>query len=298
MLRLRSHAKINWALEVVGRRSDGYHELRTLFQTISLADEIEVEECGGGIELAVEETRSPMPPLADDASNLAWRAARLFLDSFAGGPAGVRIRLRKRIPVGGGLGGGSANAATILAALARLHPEAPPLAALEPLAARLGADVPYFLRGGVAIGTGRGDILRELPDDAIEEEEIRLAVPPFGVSSGEAFAALGASLVDEPSAHMQVDWPGALPRRLSRWRGRNDLERASFALRPELGRMYNSLLASGASWVRMSGSGSTLVAIFDRASDAERAGAALPEGVEWLRARTLRRSTWRDSTGI
>ena len=123
-------------------------------------------------------------------------------------------------------------------------------------------------------------------------------MPPFAASTREVFAAAAVSEGGPDHVLANGDWPGALPRRLSLWQGRNDLEAPCFSLHPALRQMYNLLLASGATWVRLSGSGSTLVAIFDETADAERAGAELPEGVEWLRARTLRRSAWRASTGF
>ena len=305
MRRLRSHAKINWHLEVLGRRPDGYHELRTIFQTISLADAITLEPQGSGISLAIDRDPSLPGELPADESNLAWRAAELFLSAVPGSLAGVRIGLRKTIPLGGGLGGGSSNAAAVLAGLAGLTERASATRRVAPerlveLASELGADVPFFLHGGVAIGRGRGDRIEPLADARFEEEEVWLAVPPITVSTPTIFSALQA-LPYEPggeSGFAGEPWPGSLPVRLSTLAERNDLEAVCLGLHPELRRIYDSLTSSGARSVRMSGSGVTLVASFAEARDATAAGEGLPEGTAWVGARTLRRSTWRDSAGI
>ena len=176
MAPIRSHAKINWHLEVVRRRPDGYHDLRTIFQTIELADELEVERAGSGIELEVADGGTE---LAADRTNLAWRAAELYRERFGDGGVGVRIRLRKRIPIGAGLGGGSSNAAAVLAALARSDGRDPASGELLAAAAELGADVPFFLVGGVAAGLGRGDVIRALADPRDPAPAVWLAVPPF-----------------------------------------------------------------------------------------------------------------------
>lgn len=295
-LRLRSHAKINWHLEVLGRRQDGFHELLTLFQTVALHDDIEIEIREAGIDLEIEPLTADGESTPAGESNLAWRAARLFLDRFSQAAGGVALRLRKRIPVGGGLGGGSSNAATVLTGLAALSRPRPALAELEGIAAELGADVPYFLHGGVAIGYGRGDRIRPLPDDGIEEQKIWLAVPPIAVSTKEVFGS--HRLTPGPPSSLEPWIARGLPRRLSELGGRNDLEATCFALHPEVGRVYDLLIASGASWVRLSGSGATLVATFESAAAADGAGRTLPEGVRWLPSRTLRRATWRDSAGF
>ena len=147
----RSYAKINLHLQVVGRRADGYHELRTLFQTIDLHDTVGVELGGEGVRLEVR--RGDVP---SDEGNLAVRAALAYVQRWAP-HQGVRLWLDKRIPVGGGLGGGSSNAATVLLALQDLLGDPAPVGELWSLARELGADVPYFLLGGTALGVGRGD---------------------------------------------------------------------------------------------------------------------------------------------
>lgn len=158
-VRLEANAKLNLHLEILGRRSDGFHELETVFQTITLADAVEVAlERGEGIALACDDAALPC-----DATNLAWKAAAAY---HAASPLAGRIaiRLAKRIPAGAGLGGGSADAAAVLVALDRLAPR--PLGGdrLEAIAAGIGSDVSFLVRGGTAHATGRGEVLTPLPD--------------------------------------------------------------------------------------------------------------------------------------
>jgi 4-diphosphocytidyl-2-C-methyl-D-erythritol kinase len=289
----RSHAKINLHLEVVGRRSDGYHELRTVFQTLDLADEIEVERrAKAGIEIAIEGA----PGLPRDRTNLAVRAAEAFLERWGSGSDGVRLALRKRVPMGAGLGGGSANAATTLLALAAewgVDEGAPEIAEIG---RSLGADVPFCLVGGLAFGAGRGDEIRAL-DDPLEPLDLWIALPPWPVPTAGVFAAL-AGPGPPPDARIAalLERRSAAP--LAEWIGRNDLEEPAFRLRPELGAMYTSLVRAGARAVRMSGSGSTLFAIFSDPVAARAAGVGLPSGTRWLPARALGRRAWRASSGF
>lgn len=294
MLRLRSHGKINWHLEVVRRLPDGYHELRTLFQTIDLADELTLQPLAHGIELEVAGSAAG---LAADSSNLAWRAAELYLSRFADGRGGVKIRLEKRIPVGAGLGGGSSNAAAVLAGLARLHGHDPERAELREAAKELGADVPFFLVGGVALGTGRGDTLLPLDDSATTSPALRIAVPPFAVSTRDVFVAHRVGVPRPAGRPLSLALAGELPAELVALEGWNDLEPTCFGLFPRLGDVYNRLTVSGASWVRLSGSGGAICALFADARVAEAAGAALPPGFGWLTVRPLRRIDWRMATG-
>ena len=289
----RSCAKVNLHLEVVGRRPDGFHELRTIFRTIELADEIEIERTGSGVELEVAGADLPPGP-----TNLAHRAAGIFLERWGATGDGVRMRLTKRIPAGGGLGGGSANAATVLLALCSLWRIRPPYAELGSAARALGADVPFFLVGGTALGFGRGDEIVPLPDAGVPEMELWLALPPFGTPTGEIFAALGDRYRTESSPLLLEAEIGALPTRDRGWVGENDLEAPAFRLRPELEAIYTSLLGAGAAAVRMSGSGSTLFALFDEPSAARAAGAGLPSGTAWLRTRALSRAEWRRASGF
>lgn len=165
-LRLRAYAKINWTLEVLGRRDDGYHELRTIFQTIALADELIVEPGEGEDQLTLaggqEQRAVPVPA---DASNLALRAAAAYrAEAGASSVPPLAITLVKRILPAAGLGGGSSDAAAVLRAMDRLNPRPLGTARLEGIAARIGADVAFFVRGGTQLARGRGEILEPLAD--------------------------------------------------------------------------------------------------------------------------------------
>jgi 4-diphosphocytidyl-2-C-methyl-D-erythritol kinase len=256
-----SYAKVNLHLQVVGRRADGYHELRTIFQTVDLADSVSVELTGReGVEIETVGADLPAGP-----GNLAWAAADRFLARWAPGQ-GVTIRLEKRIPMGGGLGGGSSNAATVLRSLQSLLGEPAPPGELWELARDLGADVPYFLLGGTAIGFGRGDELVPLPD--LPPRQLVLVLPPLHISTREVFADIGeltvtaldpriASLVQRQA----IDW--GVVEHVS-----NDLEGPVFRRWPELARLHHELLASGAVAARLSGSGTALWAVWDGQVDA------------------------------
>jgi 4-diphosphocytidyl-2-C-methyl-D-erythritol kinase len=284
-----SYAKINLHLQVVGRRADGYHELRTIFQTVDLADSLEVELGGAGVRLEVSGAELPGGP-----GNLAWEAADRFLALWAPGQ-GVGLRLHKRIPMGGGLGGGSSNAATVLAALQSLLGGPAPPPALWDLARQLGADVPYFLLGGTALGFGRGDELVPLPE--LPERELLLVLPPLHIATREVFADLG-ELTPEPLDPRigflvqcnRLDW-GVLAY------VSNDLERPVFRRWPELARLQRDLLAAGATTARLSGSGTALWSAWE-----ERADEALQErlggGHRLVPVRTLPRSrVWSRAPG-
>jgi 4-diphosphocytidyl-2-C-methyl-D-erythritol kinase len=276
----RSFAKINLHLEVVGRRPDGFHDLRTVFQTVDLHDLLTVE-AGEELVLRVEGAA----PLG--AENLVHRAATAFLKRWAPG-AGAVLTLEKRIPLGGGLGGGSSDAATTLLALSDLLGVRPPRRELVEVARRLGADVPYFLVGGTALGLGRGDEVRPLPD--LPEEPVWLVVPPVEVSTGAVFEALtGVRAVADPGVRLLLE--GRWNDGLARLPGRNDLTDTVLAGYPEVAAVYNALIRAGASRVRLSGSGATVFAVFTDPVDGGRLSAGFPSGTRVIRARTLSRAT-------
>src|SRR5262245_30372448 len=185
-LTLPSFAKINWTLEILGKRPDGYHEVRTLLQTVSVADELTFELTGQGISLHCDHPEVPC-----DETNLAYRAAKLLSD-FTGISKGVRIHLAKRRPVAAGLGGGSGNGAVTLLALQRLWDIQIGPRDLFGLAAKLGADAPFFLIGGTCLGVGRGDEVYPLAD--INEEFLLLVNAGIAVPTREAYADLALEL--------------------------------------------------------------------------------------------------------
>jgi 4-diphosphocytidyl-2-C-methyl-D-erythritol kinase len=258
---LESFAKVNRTLRVLGKRSDGYHEVDTIFQTVDLSDRIdflEGEEGGGEVTLTIEGADLP----ADD-SNLILRAAAA-LRRQSGSSRGARIHLSKKIPIGGGLGGGSSNAATTLVGLSTLWNLQLSDADLQPLAASLGSDVPFFLLGGRARGTGRGEVLEPFPDGP--EEWLVLVFPGFSLSTAVVYGAFAAPALTDSAARTNLrgsdsgDGPD-----------RNDLEPAAESLRGELRGFRAALMESGATSARLSGSGSTVFGFFGDEESARRA---------------------------
>ena len=305
-MRFLSFAKVNLRLEVLRRRDDGFHELRTILQTIDLADEIELLPGRAGVELEILPGKGGAGALPAGETNLAWRAAAGFLAHWGRPGEGVRIRLAKRVPIGGGLGGGSANAATVLLGMCALLGRRPGIAALTELAAGLGSDVPFFLHGGTALGTGRGELIEPLPDPEAPALDLWLAVPPVAVATAAVFSAHRIGLAPEvPGAARVV--PGRVPAGgeggdlPAAWRallGRNDLEPTCLGLYPAVRTVYNRLSESGALAVRLSGSGSTIFALFADRAAGQAAGDRLDNDTIWVPARTLSRKEWRRRTGL
>jgi len=264
--RIRALAKLNLDLRVLSKRPDGYHELRTIFQTISLAD---------AIDLSFTPARHTAISL-DDAlaipDNLVVRAAQLAMDSMRAAGR-VEIRLTKRIPMGAGLGGGSSDAAAILLALPVLAGRVIEPAQLIELAQQLGSDVPFFLLGGRAAAIGRGTELFPLPDSPARYGV--LIDPGIHVSTAEAYRLLGAGLTsglqqNKIGSFQSQVWGQGCPGTCA-----NDFEGVVFQQHPRLGAIKRKLIRSGASPAMMTGSGSALFGLFE-----ERARAA--HAAEWF----------------
>lgn len=271
-LTLRASAKVNLALEVLSKRADGYHEIATVLQTVDLADRVTLEDAD-----AVE-VRAGASGVPEDSSNLALRAAQA-LRAAAGVERGVRITLEKRIPVAAGLGGGSADAAAVLLGLNRLWRLRWPRARLDELAIGLGMDVPFFLRGGTALGTGRGEVLTPLPGRSLA---LVLVVPGRPSSTAEAYARVTPDLLSD-GRHVK-----AMVQAIQRGNPEevaaclyNGLERAVAPRYPEVEHARAAVLAAGGLGAAMSGSGPTVVGV-----------ARSWEHARQLQARLLRRS-WR-----
>ncbi|MCG3163830.1 MAG: 4-diphosphocytidyl-2-C-methyl-D-erythritol kinase [Acidobacteria bacterium] len=295
ILTLPSFAKINWTLEILGKRPDGYHELRTLLQTVSVADELTFELAGQGIEIHCDH-----PDVPCDETNLVHRAATL-LDEFTGAGKGVRITINKQLPVAAGIGGGSSNAAVTLIALQKLWnvPIAP--RDLFSLGAKLGADVPFFFIGGTCLGVGRGDEIYPLAD--INEEFLLLVNAGIAVPTRDVYANLPPELTKQSAvakmplsleaAYAAIARPGE-PLPLS-----NDLESPVFVRHPLLIEIKERLKRTGARGVLMSGSGSTIFAIFDSADERDGANRDLSNAGLWsASARTLSRAEYQRSLGL
>ena len=268
-VRIRAHAKINLDLRVLGTRADGFHELRTVLQAIALHDMLHVTLRPGPFAI---ECSAPGVPL--DRTNLVWMAAQALWRAMrqSGEVRDVAVRLEKRIPPRAGLGGGSADAAAALIALARAWRVQVRPSQLTDVAATLGADVPFFLSGGTALGLGRGEEIYPLAD--LPRHWVVLLIPGFGVSTADAYnwydadRDLDRSVIRAPQ-HVPGPWPSRAAQMI------NDLEPPIARRHPESDHMKAALRRAGAIAAAMSGSGSAVFGLFQRRPDADAAVATL-----------------------
>lgn len=260
---LRSPAKVNLLLRILGKRADGYHELETVFQELDWYDELEFRD-DDSFTLEVQGADLP-----SGESNLVVKAARL-LSKAAGVGCRGRLVLKKNLPVQGGVGGGSSNAAIALLGLNRLWRLNWPVSRLDSLAKELGADCPFFLYGGLARATGRGDVIEPLKGRS--EGMFVLVCPPFGVETAWAFSQVRVPLTEvEKNVIFSPLW--------SSGRGEshpvdflsNDLENIVFQRHEGLIGLRDSLLEAGAVASLLSGSGSTVFGIFESHEQADAA---------------------------
>jgi len=258
---LSSPAKINLFLELIGRRPDGYHEIESVMQLVDLCDRVHLRRRAGGIRVTVAGGECPPGP-----ANLAYQAAVLFMES-AGLRDGVHVHLEKRIPVAGGLGGGSSNAAAVLVGLSRLFDIGSCRETLRLLAARLGSDVPFFLSEGLAVATGRGEILTAL--NPWPPHWLVVANAGVPISTAWAYEQASSKLTDGgPRASIRtfitdgrLAWPPV-------W-AFNRFEAVMLPLREEV-RALKSLLREGGGFpVLMSGSGGSVFAVVQDAAAAQ-----------------------------
>ena len=245
-------AKVNLALEVLGRRDDGYHEIATVMQAVDLSDRLELED---GDVLELRTTASDVPT---DGTNLALKAA-LTLREMSGARRGARITLDKRIPVAAGLGGGSTDAAAVLVGLNRLWGLRWPVARLTEVALRLGMDVPFFLHGGAALATGRGERLEPLVGSALA---LVLVNPRVAASTAEIYGGVVAGMYSDGARarRMAAALRSRQPSRVAASLG-NTLERVASPRYREVEQMEAALLAAGALGAAMSGSGLTVFGV-------------------------------------
>lgn len=272
-MKVAAPCKTNLFLEVLERRPDGFHELDTVFTTLALADALELELLlDGRLELVVEGD----PTVPADATNLVWRAADALRVAAGRPDLGARLLVLKRVPAGGGLGGGSSDAAAALVALDALWRTALGEARLLELAAGLGSDVPFFLRGGLQRGQGRGERLAPLTPPA-RPLDLVLVLPGFACPTGQVYGALGPFLPGQggPPARDATPLCEALTRgdasgvAAHAW---NRLELPAEACFPRLRELREELAAlPGVLTARLSGSGSTLWALAGSPDDAARA---------------------------
>ena len=278
MITKASPAKVNLQLRVLGKRVDGYHDILSLMQRITLADEMSFAPTENEILLHCPDSQLP-----EGEENIVYRAARLFLSKVTQ-PKGVEITLHKRIPIAAGLGGGSSNAATTLLALNELSSTPLGCQELMALGAGLGADVPFFIYGRTAWASGIGEVLTEAPP--LPPLWFVLLNPGFAVSTKRVYGSLNLGLTKEGLSY-------SIPRFYTVddvIRGlTNDLEKVTLELHPELGHLKHLLLNNGALGALMSGSGPTVFGLFADEASALAAERNLVRLDRWsvFRARTL-----------
>lgn len=271
-MEIRAYAKINLLLAVGARREDGYHEVESLMQSISLFDRLTLERTDSG-KIQLQCTRRYIPC---DERNLAVRAALAFY-ACTGIPCdGLRITLQKNIPVGAGLGGGSSDAAAALRALNRLYNTGLDFSQLESIASGLGADVAFCVRGGAMLARGIGEQLAPAP--ALPNLPILLVKPAFPVPTPKAYAAFDAfpaQPVPDTGAMLNALRGGSL-RKICACLG-NSLEAPVCRMHPQIQEIRNTLLENGAQGALMSGAGSAVFAIFRSFSEARKVSGLLPK---------------------
>jgi 4-diphosphocytidyl-2-C-methyl-D-erythritol kinase len=285
--RVRALAKINLDLRVLGTRPDGFHELRTVFQTISLADTLEI---------AYTPARKTAISLVENlaiADNLVVRAARLVMEAMRA-TGRIEIRLTKRIPMGAGLGGGSSDAAAVLLALPALVGRSLNLPKLSAIGEQLGSDVPFFLLGGTAVGIGRGSELFPLPDTAPRRGI--LVAPPVHVNTAQAYRDLSPRLTTELQQNKIVSFQSVTWDTASLASARNDFESVVFEQHRKLAALKKRLVRAGATVALMTGSGSALFGLFPDSEGVSRAIELLGEVETFpisLVGRARYRALWR-----
>jgi 4-diphosphocytidyl-2-C-methyl-D-erythritol kinase len=256
-VRVNAYAKINLFLEITERRKDGYHILSTIFQTISLADAITFRP-SESLRLTCSD-----PSLPTDERNLALSAALRWRQRL-NEQKGALIHLKKNIPQGAGLGGGSSDAAAVLATLTTWWRRSPSATLLHRTALNLGADVPFFLKGGTCAAGGIGDRLHPLPP--LPKTWLVLVYPGFGISTREAYAKVRVPLTGKRSIHKMT--PLLSRPHPSAWVGQlfNRFEEFVFPDHPELPKLKQELLDVGAIGALMSGSGSSVFGVVESAA--------------------------------
>jgi 4-diphosphocytidyl-2-C-methyl-D-erythritol kinase len=283
---IRSFCKVNLALAVLGKRPDGYHEIRTVFQSIDLHDDLEIRPCAR-LELRCRELDS-----VPVEQNTVWQAATALIRAAA--PAtGAEIVLRKRIPAGAGLGGGSGNAAAALLGLCRFWGLEVPAAELLTIAASIGSDVPFFLRGGTALGIGRGEEIYPLPE--MQPAHLVVVYPGIHISTGAAYQSLSLMLTSRQATPNIQGFCG----RLSEATGGlaeifNDFETTILPAYPAVKEAKDFLKERGATATLLSGSGSSVFGFFldeESALAASRGGNAR-ESWRVFPAKTLSRAEY------
>ena len=264
---LPASAKVNLDLRILGVRPDGFHDLKTIFQSLALHDVLTFTARRGPFTIECDN-----PKIPTDQRNLIWRAASLLWRTAGGrgnAPRDAIVGLRKRVPAEAGLGGGSADAAMAIVGLAKVWKMQVDVPTLSRIAAAIGADVPFFLVGGTALGLGRGDDIYPLVD--LPRTYVVIVRPHFGVSTADAYGWYDS----EPRRLSRETGRKRLPERWPEWAAnlRNDLEPVVTGHHPLIGRIKQQLLEAGAVFAAMSGSGSAVFGLFERLDAARRTAA-------------------------
>ncbi len=259
-MRVKSFAKINLGIEVLGKRDDGYHDIRTLFQSVNLFDLLTFFPCSRDEIILKGDDDS----ISWDGSNLIHQAATLLKETYAV-KAGVEIRVTKNIPAGKGLGGGSSNAAVTLLALNKMWGVGLKMGILKDLGALLGADIPYFFEGGLCLGYGKGDVL--FPQEDLDPFLCVLILPPLSVSTAAVYEKFRSSLTSQVKDSKIIRFLD------SRDLGflENELEETVFRTYPQIKAIKSLFQEQGSELTLMSGSGSAVFGLFHQRKEAMRA---------------------------
>ncbi len=270
MIKVEGNAKINLTLDILGKRPDGYHEVAMVMQSIGLSDTVEMEKTDGPIELTIN-----VPWLKADEKNLAWRAAALLKEEYklAGG---VRMKLTKRIPVAAGLAGGSTDAAAVLRGMKELYALDISEERLCELGAQLGSDIPFCLLGGTMLSTGRGEVLKRLPD--LPATWVVLAKPRISVSTAWAYQNYDAQGAKEHPDNERIQQEIARgDRKAVAGLLCNVLESVTIKKYDVISQYKQMMLQQGAMASMMSGSGPTVFGLAERKETADRIAAYMRE---------------------
>jgi 4-diphosphocytidyl-2-C-methyl-D-erythritol kinase len=262
----RAYAKINIGLYVIERRPDGFHNIETVFHRVAIADTLSLTPAG---EIRVS---SSSPDAPSDNSNICHKAAAL-LQAYLKTSQGVHIHIEKHVPVGAGLGGGSADAACVLRQLPALWGATVPEETLRTMALQLGSDVPYFLSPGSAVAAGRGELLQYFTLDV--PYTILLCNPGIHVATGWAYGRIRPGTDGKPDDLATIVRKGMSDPSLLGQYLRNDFEAVVFSAHPEVRQIKEDMVSAGAVFAMMSGSGSTVYGLFLGAEAAKQCAAPL-----------------------
>lgn len=279
-LSIRSFAKVNLSLRILGKRPDNFHEIQTVLQTVSLHDQLDfVTTTDGKLVFTCDDPSIPV-----DDRNLVVKAAEALRERFQASSS-CEIHLAKRIPAEAGLGGGSSNAAVTLLALTRLWQLPATHEDLLELAATLGADVPFFIEGGCALATGIGTTLIPLTDPP--QQQLLIVVPAVSMSTANAYKALNARALttSDSVSRLAISRTQAIFSDSKQWalcdHLENDFERVIFDIEPEIRRVKEALIQAGARCALLAGSGSSVFGIFDSTEALRNAAQVLPQESGW-----------------